>query len=531
MLHKRACIAVLCSWVFAFPLLGDIIHVPSQYPTIQEGLNAAQTGDTVLVAAGTYVENIVWPSLDGIALMSESGPESTIVDGGSAGRVINFPNIAFTLSTVITGFTIQNGAATQGAGIYIYGSPSILENTIQGNTASASSGHVSGGGVLCDGIGAPSIERNLIRGNTASGPDWNYGAGIFVDRDNSAIILGNVIESDSGIGGSWNYGAGIYCSSESHPDIRHNTIHSNVAYQGSRGHGVGVYLCRDCDAYMLSNLIYDNVAQSGLWNYGAGILLHNDAVVLNNTIVGNDCTGGNWRYGGGVYISDSTSTIGNNIIANNTASGGGGIYAGTNGSALLLNNDVWNNTGGNYSGITPGLDDISLDPLFVTGPLGDFYLSQVAAGQGEDSPCVDYGFASAESLGLDTYTTRTDTVPDSGLVDLGYHYPTQPWVSVEEREWNAPISTSLFQVFPSVSSSSCRVQLVLDSSQYAEVHIFDTTGRLTQTLWKGKLASGKHGWLWTGLDGTGNKVSSGTYFFVVGIGRREISSRKVVLLR
>jgi hypothetical protein len=46
--------------MITIPLWGTIIYVPSQYPTIQQGLNAAQYGDTVLVAAETYLENITW---------------------------------------------------------------------------------------------------------------------------------------------------------------------------------------------------------------------------------------------------------------------------------------------------------------------------------------------------------------------------------------------------------------------------------------------------------------------------------------
>ena len=74
---------------------------------------------------------------------------------------------------------------------------------------------------------------------------------------------------------------------------------------------------------------------------------------------------------------------------------------------------------------------IRKDPLFASGPLGDHYLSQTAAGQNEDSPCVDAGSDTAEALGMDRYTTRTDGVPDTGQVDIGYHYPAFPGAEIE----------------------------------------------------------------------------------------------------
>jgi hypothetical protein len=518
------CIAAFCS-----PLYATVILVPSQYPTIQQGLNAAGSGDTVLVAPGTYPENISWPNIDGILLTSEFGADSTIIDGGSAGRVINFPSMAFSNTTELTGFTIQNGYAVQGGGIYIYqGSPYIHGNVIRWNIAEGTSTWVYGGGIFCDGVGRPEIAYNLIQGNAARGQYWNYGGGIYIDNSNSALILGNTIEHDSTIGGSWNYGAGIYCRGGASPDILHNIVRENVCTQGSRGHGAGIYVGADCTAYILSNLIYNNRTQSGSWNYGAGLLINSGAHVINNTIVGNSCIGGTWRYGGGINVYDSTNTIENNIIANNSASSGGGIYAGTGDHATLLYNDVWNNTGGNYSGISPGANDISTDPFFVTGSLGDYYLSQIAAGQGQDSPCLDYGSCTASSLGLDTYTTRTDTVPDSGMVDLGYHYPTQTVTGFEEIE-SAP-GRQMISISPLPVRSFCSISLSLEHKERISLALYDCIGRLKYSLFEGNLGAGIHTWRWNGCGTDGKKFPSGSYFLIVRSSQANPYTKKIVLV-
>ncbi len=103
------------------------LYVPSQYPTIQAGINSAVNGDTVLIADGTYTGsgNI---NLDfggrAIVVMSENGPENCIIDCQRSGRGFYFHS-GETASSIVKGLTIINGYVDsqpipyyKGGGIY-----------------------------------------------------------------------------------------------------------------------------------------------------------------------------------------------------------------------------------------------------------------------------------------------------------------------------------------------------------------------------------------------------------------------------
>ena len=79
---------VYLTLVISSSLTANIINVPADSATIQSAINGAINGDTVLVQPGTYPENIIWPDVNGIKLISAGDSSNTIIDGGANGSVI-----------------------------------------------------------------------------------------------------------------------------------------------------------------------------------------------------------------------------------------------------------------------------------------------------------------------------------------------------------------------------------------------------------------------------------------------------------
>src|SRR3954454_18311242 len=87
--------------------LGNTIRVPSDQATIQGAISAAANGDTVLIAPGTYTENLNF-SGKAITVTSEQGPQFTIVDGGALAPVVSITN-GEGRQSVLSGLTLQHG--------------------------------------------------------------------------------------------------------------------------------------------------------------------------------------------------------------------------------------------------------------------------------------------------------------------------------------------------------------------------------------------------------------------------------------
>ena len=104
-LRRILCHTLVAAAIVAPARAATINVSPGQ--SIQSAINTANNGDTVLVAPGTYYENL---RINGkqITLQSEQGADKTIIDGGQNDTVITISNTS-SLATTISGFTLQNG--------------------------------------------------------------------------------------------------------------------------------------------------------------------------------------------------------------------------------------------------------------------------------------------------------------------------------------------------------------------------------------------------------------------------------------
>jgi hypothetical protein len=387
------------------------INVPANQPTIQTGINAAKNGDTVLVAPGTYFENINFMGKS-INVKSSGGAKVTIIDGGNVNSVVTF-NTGEGLKSLLKGFTIQHGnAPLQGGGIYISNaSPTITGNVITHNTACT-----DGGGMSLT-ASAALVQGNTISYNFSSPCTGPFGAGISVGgaaATGGPQIIGNVIENNTTNAD----GAGIELNGATSTTLKNNIIRSNVVSFGSGG---GIWIVNYTDVVMVQNLIYNNTAMQGSGIYFSLPSGEHNLALVNNTIVGtSSSSAGSAVYAAGFY--DLVQFYNNLLIG---ASGTSALYCDSTYDQTpptLTNNDGYSVNGTGIAGAcspqsgTNG--NISADPLFVSKTY--FHLT---AG----SPAIDAGDNAAPNIPPLDLASKPRIVEGDGdgtaIIDMGaYEY-------------------------------------------------------------------------------------------------------------
>ena len=327
------------------PTLAATIHVPADYATIQAGIDAALFEDLVLVAPGTYFENIDFLG-KAIIVHSETGSDETIIDGNSTGSVVTFESDE-QKTAVIDGFTIRNGT-----GAYFEVSPGTW-------------GYV-GGGISCRNS-FPTITNCVISDNSAA-----YASGGISCWHSSPTIVNCTIS-----GNSADYCGGIG-SDHSSPTIRNCFITGNSADSG--GGGIGI-------SYTTSLKITNCTITSNMANVnGGGIYcIEAAATITNCTISENSAV----ESGGGLFLFESGLMVTNSILWGDSASEGAEITAAKHDGYSMLfvsYSDIQGGEAGAFvqlGCLVAWLDgNIDADPLFVGD--GDYHLDI-------GSPCIDAG--------------------------------------------------------------------------------------------------------------------------------------------
>jgi parallel beta-helix repeat protein len=404
--------------------------------TIQEAVDVALAGDTVLVTNGVYGtggRGVVGTLTNRVAIdrpiivQSVNGSEHTLIEGASRIRCVYLgPN------AVLSGFTLTHGQTsyshndasevTGGGGVWSELSGVVSNCCITGNSA------LRGGGA-CGGT----LYNCVLSNNSGPFGFGGNGGGAY-----AATLYNCTLSENRG-----QYGGGAYSSM-----LYHCTLTNN--YAGDDGGGASGGTLYDC--HLTHNAADDGCGAAGstlynctlttnrAWNtFGGGV---RGGTLNNCTLTGNSAfryggganggtlnncnvTGNSAEYGGGA----SRGTLNNCTLASNSADiSGGGAYG-----ATLNNCIVYYNTAGvdganyysstlDYCCTTPlpptGVGNITAEPLFVDLLNGNLRLQPT-------SPCIDAGTNQDWMIGA----TDLDGNPriSGGVVDLGaFEFPTTP---------------------------------------------------------------------------------------------------------
>ena len=320
---QRLLFSILASFFLSGTYAQSTFYVPQNYPTIQNAINNASNGDSIIVSPGTYNENI--QILDkSIFLLSnyENSLDSneinlTKIIGQQNGIFNRVLDIQGSSQTEISGFYISGGISntSHAQGIYISNS-SVFVSSVNVTHNKQPNSSSDGAGIHCNECDLE-LQNSYVTNNHAG----DYGGGIFAETSSSINIDNCIISNNS----SELSGGGVYIDTNSEISINNSNISNNVA----EVNGGGFYF-HNCSGYINNCQIFSNYSNID-GGHGGGISGWDGSnITLENSLI----RGNTSHTGGGIYVFNSNLSLSySEVSLNHAYNDGGGITLSASGSS------------------------------------------------------------------------------------------------------------------------------------------------------------------------------------------------------
>ncbi len=265
----------------------ETINVPEDYSTIQEAIDAADDGDIIDVAAGTYTAtSLASIVIDKPLTLQGAGMDNTIIDAGTFTGTSTCPawnkgprgiqiisDDVFIKDLTVQGFKGDDGATCGGYG--------ILFRDIDGDS------DFSGGGVenvkvkdCHEGIYALRFEDLVIKDNIVEN---SVGDGMFIARDSANAVIEENTVTNSGDQGIWVGTDWMAQGPSDNCQIKNNVVN------GTRE--AGIIFAGSVDCLIEGNSVTNSQGEG--WSFGAISIKDgsDDVTVTQNTVHNNPTLG------------------------------------------------------------------------------------------------------------------------------------------------------------------------------------------------------------------------------------------------
>ncbi len=295
--------------------------------TIQQRINEAPVGDTIVIDSGTYSENLIANKT--ITLRgNDSGSGFPLFNGGNNAPAITIESDNVVLQNLnISGNSLTNG---YGAGVKAVGTSANPIETLTIDSCVFAGNVLNGLNLFGGGLYAGYVNDIRLEDTDFSNNQADQGAGCYFISCGNAVITGSTYT-----GNAAKYGGGCYFSSSSSAMITRTAYTDNTA--GSNGGGCYWYNSPYAD--IINTTYAGNAAK-----VGGGCYFYNSRYtgITNATFTDNTAT----NYGGGsCFTGSANAAITSSAYSGNTATNrGGACYFSNSADAVITDTTYTGNS-------------------------------------------------------------------------------------------------------------------------------------------------------------------------------------------